>query len=301
MCYRIFLAVLLVLLPGWVAASGQTRVEALVMPVWLERGKVVRPLVSRDVLRAGDLVRTGPNARVLLRLPDETRVKLGESASFRLNESRLAAAPVDALDKPVQGKVFSATMAILRGAFRLTSVPLERISRRQVLIHVGNLTAGIRGTDIWGKSSEDDSLLCLIEGRVDVQDSKKLFSMLDPMTVYVSRTDGSSDPVSPVDPEKLKAWALETEIVAGQGAVRQQGGWQVILASPNKIREAEQLRSRLTKDGFAAEIVVSQVRRKKHYRVLISRLADKQEARALAQRLGKKYSGETPWVSRDDG
>ena len=35
-------------------------------------------------------------------------------------------------------------------------------------IRVATVTAGIRGTDLWGKSAADRQIVCLIEGRIEV-------------------------------------------------------------------------------------------------------------------------------------
>ena len=39
---------------------------------------------------------------------------------------------------------------------------------RDVRVKVNAVTAGIRGTDVWGKSESDRDIVCLLEGRIDV-------------------------------------------------------------------------------------------------------------------------------------
>jgi len=60
-------------------------VEAVQYPAWLERGGNAVPLTPGTALQSRDRLRTGANARVQLKLPEGSAVKLGlgesESAS----------------------------------------------------------------------------------------------------------------------------------------------------------------------------------------------------------------------------
>ena len=61
-------------------------VVAVQMPAWVERDGVVAPVAPGMALTARDALRTGPNARLLLRLAEGSAVKLGENGVLRLDE-----------------------------------------------------------------------------------------------------------------------------------------------------------------------------------------------------------------------
>src|SRR5512132_3195359 len=62
------------------AAPGAL-VEGVQMPAWVERGNETIPLTPGMALRDRDRVRTGDNARILLRMAEGSAVKLGEQGS----------------------------------------------------------------------------------------------------------------------------------------------------------------------------------------------------------------------------
>ena len=105
-------------------------------------------------LRASDELRTGADARLLVKLADGSSVKLGESAQLRL-----------ATLQTRKDNVFVSAMNVLQGAFRFTTDALAKSRRRDVTVTVATVTAGIRGTDLWGKAASDRDIVCLIEGR----------------------------------------------------------------------------------------------------------------------------------------
>jgi len=135
-------------------------VEAVQMPAWVERGADKIPLAPGMALRDRDRVRTGDNARILLRMAEGSAVKLGEKGSLLLDSMRMQR----------KENVFAATMKVFEGAFRFTtSVLVKYRGRREVEVTISAVTAGIRGTDLWGKAAPDRDIVCLIEGIIEVR------------------------------------------------------------------------------------------------------------------------------------
>jgi hypothetical protein len=169
----------------------------------------------------------------------------------------------------------------VRGAFRFTTGLLSKSnSQRDVRVKVNAVTAGIRGTDVWGKSESDRDIVCLIEGRITVAHGAAQFSMQDPNSFYIAPRTGAAQPPSPVDAAQVKEWSEETEIPARSGAVRAGGTFVVVVATGNE-RGAAALRDKLRDSGFPAISRgagnASEVR--------IEALADRTDAAALAERL----------------
>jgi hypothetical protein len=272
------------------AAAPAAVVEGVQMPAWAERavaGGIRRiPLAPGMELRGGDEVKTGAGARVYLKLAEGSLIKLGENASLRILE--LA---------PDRGGIFRAALQVLEGAFRFTTDALARERRRDVSIRVATVTAGIRGTDLWGKSMAERQIVCLIEGRIEVGAEGEAPVTMDQPRQFYQRDKGQTAPVGFVEPAQLVRWAGETEIADGQGAARQGGKWRVTLASAATQAEALDVYGQLRTAGYAAEIHPAKAGEKRVYQVRISRLPTQADAEALAAQLRGMHGVGEPRVS----
>ncbi|MGC2518453.1 MAG: SPOR domain-containing protein [Burkholderiales bacterium] len=253
-------------------------VEAVQMPAWVERDGARIPASAGMVLKEHDRLRTGADSRLLLRTADGSGVKLGEKASLLLESMP---APKD--------NVFQAAMKVSEGAFRFTTELLARYSgKREINISIGTVTAGIRGTDLWGKSEPERQIVCLIEGKIDVTPpGESAISMDDRLSFYV-RDKGISQPVAPVPLDQLKQWSEETEMQPGQGVSMRGGKWKVTAASVESLDAALGLSSNLRDAGFAAEIYPAKVKDKRVYSVRLSGFASKQDAESVATALKRE-------------
>ena len=265
-------------------------VQAVQMPAWVERGAENIPLSPGMALRDRDRVRTGDNARILLRMAEGSAVKLGEKGMLLLDNMRM---------QPREN-VFAATMSVLEGAFRFTTDALSKFrGERQVNVTISVVTAGIRGTDLWGKAAPDRDIVCLIEGIIEVRRGADApFTMDQPLMFYIAPKDRPPLPVAPVPKEQLEQWAAETEIQAGRGALRRGGKWKVVLATVNTQQEALKVYDALRTAGYAADIRPAQAQGKHTYDVRLSQLPSKAEAQALADALRGRMGVTEPRVSR---
>lgn len=275
-------------------AAPTAVVEGVQMPAWLERDGTKRPLAAGMELQASDKVSTGANSRLLLRLAEGSEVKLGENALLSL----------DKLGQRQENKstFLEAALDVARGAFRFTTATKSKIaSRRQVDIRVATVTAGIRGTDLWGKSSAERDLVCLIEGKIQVQrEGEAAVAMDEPLKFYVAAkgADGRADAskkaeLAAVVMADLQQWAAETEIAAGQGAARSGGKWKVVAAARDTQAAALQVYDQLRAAGYAAEIYPMGTPDKRSYQVRISNLPSKAEAEALGAKVDTLTGGKS--------
>ena len=272
-------------------AAPAAVVEGVQMPAWAERtvaGGIRRiPLAPGLELRGGDEVKTGAGSRVYLKLAEGSLIKLGENASLRILEL-----------SPDRGGLFRAALNVLEGAFRFTTDALAKERRRDVSIRVATVTAGIRGTDLWGKADrEDRQIVCLIEGRIEVGAEGETPVVMDQERQFYRRDKGTTAPVGFVEPAQLVQWAQQTEIAEGQGAARQGGKWRVTLASAPTQSEALDVYSQLRTAGYAAEIHPAKAGEKRVYQVRISSLPTKGDAEALAAQLRGMHGVAEPRVS----
>jgi hypothetical protein len=250
------------------ALSQSAIVEAVQYPAWLERGGNAVPLTPGTALQPLDKLRTGDNARVQLRMPEGSTVKLGEKAQFTI-------------DRSDNRGVFRATLAVISGAFRFTTDALRKDRKRDVTIKVKNVTAGIRGTDLWGKSTDARDLVCLLEGKISVgAEGHPTVTLDQPLDFYQKPREGAPS-VAKVDEKQIAEWALETEISRDGPAARVGGDWRVTAAGFRTRDEALVLNRRLRSGGYPAEVL----QREGLFIVQIGGLSGESEARALMANL----------------
>lgn len=261
---RLFLALLASLLSTIVHSAPPAVVEAVQYPAWLERGGNTVPLTPGTVLQSSDKLRTGDNARVQLKLSEGSAVKLGEKAQF-------------VIERVEEKGFFKATLNVLTGAFRFTTDAIRKSQKRDVSIKVKNVTAGVRGTDLWGKSTDERDLVCLLEGKISVGSQGHPDVTLDkPLDFYQKPRDGQPQ-VAKVDQAQIDQWAKETEIQKDGAAARAGGRWRVVAASGGKRDDALGLNRRLRSAGYPSEIAADG----QNFSVRIGGLAGEAEARAV--------------------
>lgn len=259
------------------AAPPVVAVEAVQYPAWLERAGARVPLEPGAALAAGDRLVTGPDARARLRLSDGSSVKLGEDARFEI---------VHADD----GSVLRAGLRVLSGAFRYATEGPAKPGRREIDIAVKNVSAGIRGTDLWGKSTAERDWVVLIEGRITVSSPGDKGVVLERPLDYYELPRGGSPRVRQVDPKQLGLWALETEMRDDAAVGRADGRWSVVAARPASRGEAEALARRLREAGYPARAEGEGT----GLAVVVAGLAGEAQARALAARLKKEAGLASP-------
>jgi len=260
-------------------------IDGVQMPAWLERDGKRTPLAPGMELRAGDRVTTGDGSRVLVKLAEGSVVKLGENGRLVFSEMQ-------------PGKdLFKATLQILEGAFRFTTELVGKGKKREVSVRVSQVTAGIRGTDFWGRSRDDRQIVCLIEGAIDVGADGEQAVRLDKPLQFYQRDKGKTQPVGNVDPAQIAQWGRETEIEEGKGAARRGGRFSVVLAEADNRAAVLPVHEKAREAGYPSQIAQRKEGEKIVYAVRIRQLASRAEAQALADQLKGKLGVKEPRVS----
>ena len=266
-----------------VSAKPVIVVEGVQMPAWVEHASGARdPLVIGARLVNSDRIYTGPGSRALLRLADGSQVKLGENGILALE---------DLGNKKIQMKdVVTASLDVVKGAFRFTTQALTKFrGERDIKVRIVTITAGIRGTDLWGKADDARDVVCLIEGKITVLRAADAFTMDQPMSFYIAPKNKPPEPVAKVSQKQLDEWSAETEIAAGKGAIRKGGKWRVYLAEVATQDDALKVYDDLRNAGYAAEIRPMKNEEAQVFRVRISNLVSKKEAETLGAALKGKF------------
>ena len=270
------LFVLLFLAADLLQAAPDAVVEGIQLPAWYTRDGKRQPLAVGTELKSNDEVATGGNSRLLLRLGDGSVVKLGENGRLKL---------FDLAQRRKEGFI-AATLKVLEGAFRFTTSTAAKLrAKRDITVQFPTVTAGIRGTDIWGKNLGDKEVLVLIEGKVTVTRAGDApVQMTEPLT-YLQAPKAGPATVEAVPMDQLKAWAAETEISGGTGALRKAGRWKLYLGSYRQQLEALSLYDGLRREGYPVRIQPQQGDDGQIYRVRLAGFSSEQEANALGARL----------------
>lgn len=280
----LFFALVLAVASLQAAAQAAAVIDGVQMPAWLERGSQRLPLMPGMELRSGDRILTGSGSRVMVKLAEGSTVKLGENGRLVLQEIQ-----------PTR-ELFRAALNVLEGAFRFTTDIVQKARKREVNVRVAQVTAGIRGTDFWGRSRDDRQIVCLIEGAIEVgADGEQAVTMDKPLQFY-QREKGQTQPVGMVEVNQLAQWARETELETGKGAARLGGKFSVQLAAAADQTGAFAVYDQVRAAGYPAEIAPRKEGDKIVYYVRIRHLPSRAEAQALANRLKGNFGVEDPQV-----
>ena len=266
-------------------AQVAATVEGLQVPAWVERAGQRVPLMPGMALRGGDQVATGAGGRLTIKLAEGSLIKLGENAQLRFAEL-----------SPGR-ELFRAALNVLEGAFRFTTDVAAKTRKREVSIRAAQVTAGIRGTDFWGRSRPGNEIVCLIEGEIEVAADGEQPVHLNQALQFYRRENGKALPVGTVDRAQIDKWSAETELQAGKG-LRRGGRFSVLLATAPEQNAALALYDELRNAGYPAEIWPTRDDDKIVYVVRIRQIATRAEARALAGQLKGKFGIAEPKISR---
>ena len=283
---------LLFLWPLPMLADSLVAVNGLNYPVWMERQGQREALSPDMALMDGDVVITGASGRVWLSMADGSVVKLGQSATFRIDS-------VD-YDRQQDRDIMTATLNVIKGAFRFTTSFFKprRKTPHQVNIKIGAITAGLRGTDIWGRSSDSEDFVTLLEGSVMIEAEGEGRAVLSqPLTLYVKKRGRPADPLGRVQEQQVPILAAETELSEQLGIVDAKGRYElVLLSSRNEIGILRQQR-RIRQQGFYVHTVPVEIGGETYYRLVLPGLISLQSASDLSQRLQYELGLKGVWVN----
>ncbi|EXI86042.1 MAG: FecR protein [Candidatus Accumulibacter regalis] len=284
------LAGVLLPLPSTGAEQANAIVDALQMPAWIERQGVRHALVPGTILANQDKLVTGADARVRIQLADGSVLALGDNSEMRLNA-------LGVREKPV----FTAAIDVPHGSLRFTTGAFSRQHReRAINLRFGALTAGVRGTDLWGSADADGDRVCLLEGTITVVPPDDQAQQLSaPATCYLASRGATPTLSEAASAGQLSMWAAQAGIQSGNGEATRAGRWLLELAVLDSEAAALALYDRARAAGYAARIMPrAAAGGGYHYAVRVTQLATKNDAAALAVRVGQALRLASPRVSR---
>ena len=261
------------------AATPYAVLDSVQSPAWVDRDGQRLPATPGMTLKNRDRLLTGNESRAIVQLGDGSAVKLGANSQIDFN----------AMDRKPGGP-FTAALDVATGAFRLTTDILRKFrSPRAINVRVGTVTAGIRGTDLWGRSNEDRDLICLLEGRIYVSHPQgEAAELNEPRQFYAAAPGQAPGPVTFVDPEQLREWAQTTELQGSAPTLRRSGLWAVMAGNAGNEEDALAAYDRLTGAGYPVRIRPKKGTEGYDYDLLVGPLVSEHGAAVLARRLSEE-------------
>jgi len=112
-----------------------------------------RPLKIGDKIMRGDVISTGKDARIEIRMIDDAVMTLGERTVFVV------------IDYITTGEEPNAAVRLLEGAFKAVSGDLVKTANASFVVETPLATIGIRGTTFWGGSLDGVFEVALLDGK----------------------------------------------------------------------------------------------------------------------------------------
>ncbi|NQU62285.1 MAG: FecR domain-containing protein [Rhodospirillales bacterium] len=130
-------------------AGAVTRIRSSAIAV---QDAVPRPLMVGSPIYVGDVISTSPEARLEIRMIDDTVMTLGERAIFIV------------IDYVFQGDKGNAATRLLSGALRSTSGKIAMLKDKPFKVYSELGTIGIRGTEFWAGYLHGEFHVGLLDG-----------------------------------------------------------------------------------------------------------------------------------------
>ncbi len=189
--------------PAGVVASTQDQ-------VWIERGGNKLPASTGMTVEGGDKVATGANSRLLIKLKEGSDLRLGPDASMSVGDIFL---PDDT------GGYFIGSFNLSQGAVRFSTTAESESFQREIELRVGDVSAGVQTTDLWGRATPEGDTLVLVDGTVKILSGKgEPVELLKSGSVFYKPKGGSPAPVTMADRAQLTQWLAETDTAVSVAA-----------------------------------------------------------------------------------
>lgn len=268
-------------------------VNALNYPVWIERNQQIIPLAPGSELNEGDIVKTGPTGRVWLSMWDGSVVKLGQNAQFKVTSAEY--------EKENYNDVLKATLNVIKGAFRFTTsfFKPKRKSAHQVNIKIGSITAGLRGTDIWGRSTDEEDFVTLLEGSITVEAEGEGSAILsEPLTLYLKKRGQAAEPLSSVEPSTVQKLGQETELSSDEGIASIEGEYELVLMSGQNADGIQKALQQFQQQGYAVNTVAVEINGEQYTRLVLGGFVSPRTASGLSRHLMQDFNLLDVWMKK---
>lgn len=262
-------------------------ISGLQLPAWIERDGTTQAAYVGMQLQTSDVLKLGAQGKALLDLPEGSVVKLGNNSVFELTEF---------YQENADQTLFTGALNMLAGVFRFTTTNRSAALQRNIDIRTTTSTVGIRGTDLWGQSDPERDFVVLIEGKIEVAKiGQAPVFMTTPLSIY-DMPKSSPAQLGSIDMPTLLQFAPLTELDHGQGVLKSQGQYAVVLQSTLGEASAISLTQQFNQLGYPADVVQASLDQQTWHRVIINRFASLADAVSFAESINGTLAVAGAWV-----
>ena len=147
----------------------------------------VRPLSPGTEVFVGDILSTGADARLEIRMRDDAIFTLAEESSFVIVDYTFGGA----------GEPPRAVMRLMQGAFLAVSGAIAVAENGNMTVHTSVATIGIRGTTVWGGPLDGLFRVVLLDGNLATVSNADGTVELDQIDVGTIITGPGASPTFP--------------------------------------------------------------------------------------------------------
>ncbi len=275
--------IFLMLFNGAVFAKSSIVVDTVIYPAWIQQGNEKIAIYPGMEISESDNIVTGENGKVWFKMIEGSTIKIGEKAQIVFTE----------IETQTNRSVFNSVVKVLKGAFRFTTAKVASNRwKRNIDFKIGAITAGVRGTDIWGKSNSEKDLVCLLEGKIEVNSQHDDSIVMDqPLDYYVVNNDKNKSILGVIELATVKKWAQQTAIKRHQGVVKAHGKWSLVMGVFSNQKNANNLVAKLSTLGYHAQVV----KEGSKLRVAVNGFVSKKDITLVKTRLEDKLQQSDLW------
>ena len=266
--------------------NAQVSVTAVQPPAWKEQDGIKTALFPGDTISSENIIYSGKNSRVLLGISEGSVIELGAETNALLDSA-----------PKTKDLITSAAISILKGAFRYTAGLLSNNRKRDIKISLSTSTIGIRGTDLWGRSTDNEDFVVLIEGDIVINhESTKQVRMREPQSVYTAYAQSQPEPLSKIEVPELLKLAAETALNPNKATLYTDGAYSVVVASSIDTTEAKNLQKKYLEQGYPVENYAVKISGINAIRSQINGFRSWKDANRFRQQISDELDIEKAWV-----
>ena len=277
------LLIILMLFNGVVFAKPSVVVDSVIYPAWIKKGNDKVAIHPGMEILASDNIVTGKNGKVWFKMIEGSTIKIGEKAQIAFTSMQIK----------TNRSVFSSVVRVLKGAFRFTTNKVRANRwKRNIDFKIGAITAGVRGTDIWGRSNTEKDLVCLLEGKIEVNSPHDDAIYMDkPLDYYIVNKKEDKSTLGVIAQSTINKWAKQTEIPRYEGVVKANGKWSLIMGVFTSEKNANKLVNKLANIGYYAQVIAQGER----FRVAVNGFVTKKDITLVKARLEEQLQQKDLW------
>jgi len=187
---RFLLLAWLLLAPNMADAAGDVAgtVTRLKGAAFAMQDAMPRSLKVGDKVQRGDVISTGPGARLEMTMLDDAVMTLGEKTIYVV------------IDYIAGDKEPNAAMRLLQGAFSGVSGKMMQVAGAKFTVETETATIGIRGTTFWGGMIDGAFQVAMLDGKAVIIENKAGRVVIDAVNEGTLIKDANTPPTKP------KAW-----------------------------------------------------------------------------------------------